>query len=67
MSCAIPSMAEGSRVAAAVVLLVEPAPVSDVARQIAAENQLHNVYFFLCQVEELGLQEKVSVLRRFSC
>jgi len=51
-----------ARLGAARVLLVEPAPVIEVARQIAADNQLHNVYCFPCRVEELGLQEKVDVI-----
>ncbi len=55
-----------ARLGAARVLLVEPAPVVEVARQIAADNQLHNVACFPCRVEELGLQEKVESLGRCS-
>ncbi len=51
-----------ARLGAARVLLVEPEPVIEVARQIAAANQLHNVYCFPCRVEELDLQEKVDVI-----
>ncbi len=51
-----------ARLGAARVLLVEPAPVIEVARQIAADNQLHNVACFPCRVEELDLQEKVDVI-----
>jgi hypothetical protein len=51
-----------ARLGAARVLLVEPEPVIEVARQIAAANQLHNVSCFPCRVEELDLQEKVDVI-----
>jgi hypothetical protein len=51
-----------ARLGAARVLLVEPAPVIEVARQIAADNQLHNVACCPCRVEELDLQEKVDVI-----
>ena len=51
-----------ARLGAARVLLVEPESVIEVARQIAADNQLHNVSCFPCRVQELDLQEKVDVI-----
>lgn len=44
------------------VLLVEPASVIEVARQIAADNQLVNVECFSSRVEDLKLDEKMDVI-----
>jgi predicted RNA methylase len=51
-----------ARLGAAGVLLVEPESVIEVARQIAADNDLHTVSCFACRVEELDLKDKVDVI-----
>jgi predicted RNA methylase len=47
---------------AAQVHLVEPAPVLEVARQVAKDNGLDNVHCHNCRAEELELDGKVDVL-----
>ena len=47
---------------AAQVHLVEPAPVLEVARQVAAANGLANVHCHNCRAEELQLDDRVDVL-----
>ncbi|HEY6130420.1 MAG TPA: class I SAM-dependent methyltransferase, partial [Halioglobus sp.] len=51
-----------ARLGAARVWLVEPAPIIEVARQIAADNRLSNVSCFPCRVEELELEDKSDVI-----
>jgi predicted RNA methylase len=51
-----------AKLGAARVLLVEPASVIEVAREIAADNQFGNVECFPSRVEELQLDEKVDVI-----
>ena len=47
---------------AAAVHLVEPSPVLEVARKIAAENGLKNIHCHPCRAEELQLGERVDIL-----
>ena len=47
---------------AAAVHLVEPSPMLEVARKIAAENDLQNIHCHQCRAEELQLDEKVDIL-----
>jgi predicted RNA methylase len=47
---------------AAAVHLVEPSPVLEVARKIAAENDLQNIHCHQCRAEELQLDERVDIL-----
>lgn len=47
---------------AASVHLVEPSPVIEVARKIAAENGLKNIRCHQCLAEELKLDERVDIL-----
>jgi predicted RNA methylase len=51
-----------ARLGAASVLLVEPTPIIEIARQIALDNGLNNVSCFPCRVEELNLEDKVDVI-----
>jgi predicted RNA methylase len=51
-----------AKLGAARVLLVEPANVIEIAREIAADNQLGNVECFPSRVEEMELDEKVDVI-----
>lgn len=47
---------------AASVCLVDPTPVIEIARQVAAANGLDNVSCFPCRVEELDIAQKFDVL-----
>jgi predicted RNA methylase len=47
---------------AAAVHLVEPSPVLEIARKVAAENALENIHCHQCRVEELQLEESVDIL-----
>ena len=51
-----------AKLGAAAVHLVEPAPVLEVARQIAKDNGLDNVHCHQCPAEELKLDTRVDVL-----
>jgi predicted RNA methylase len=47
---------------AAAVHLVEPSPVLEVARKVAADNNLENIHCHQCCAEELQLEERVDIL-----